>query len=108
MNAIKLPTVDELNAAQAEWMALDSNGPKAEINRVIKLYEATNPLSHLSVSPDRTLAAPMIGGMPIWAAKQPIANAMKWAVEYNTGASAKQKIRLDVAWCGSTGKWVAL
>ena len=108
MKTTKLPTVDELNAAQAEWMALDSLGPKAEIIRVMKHYSATIPKSYLGVSPDLLYAAPMVGGMPQWAHKRPMADAVGYADRYNPTARSDSKIRLDVAWCGATGKWVAL
>lgn len=91
-------------------MALDSNGPKAEIDRVIKLYEATTPRAYLSVSPDKLMAAPMVGGMPVWPHRQTMAAAVKWAEDYNSTPNTflVRRIRLDVGWCGSTGKWVAL
>lgn len=57
-------TVARANEIQAEWMALDSSGPKSEITRVCRLMDEC-PKAYLSISPDGKLAAAMISGGPL-------------------------------------------
>jgi hypothetical protein len=99
----KLPTVDELNAVQDEWMKLDSNGPEKEKNRVLALYAAVIPKSYLGVSEDKMLAGLMIDGAPIYANKRPIEEVIKHAQSF-----PHRVIRTDVAWCGSIGRFVSI
>lgn len=57
------------NEIQAEWMAVDSTGPKAEINRVCKLMQEL-PSDYLSVG--KLGAVPMYHGQPLVAAPMTI------------------------------------
>jgi len=106
MKTVNLPTVDELNAIQKQWMELDSNGPKKEIDRVCNLFREKVPVSYVSVSQDKTIAKPMVEGATLWAKARPIAEAIKWLQDYHS--STGKPIRTDVAWCGAIGKWVNL
>lgn len=103
------PTVDELNAIQTQWMALDPHAPKPELDRVCALMKKY-PRTHLSVSDDGKTAMPMIDGMPAWAHSQPTERALEWVRDYGraSGRIDAGGCRIDVAWCGSKGQWVKL
>lgn len=96
------PTLEELNEIQRQWMALSSEAPKAEQQRVFALLKKY-PRAHLSVSSDGKMAMPMIDSMPAWASSQPIERALEWIKALPTVTA-----RVDVAWCGSKGQWVKL
>jgi len=98
-----LPTVDELNKIQADWMALDPTGDLRERERVIRSMEQY-PAVYLSITPDGALANVVVDHMPLWANRRPTAEAVEYVKAMRTW---KQK-RTDVAWCGQDGKWVAL
>ena len=58
-----MKTIDELNSIQAEWMALDSNAPKEEQDRVCALMEST-PKNYISINASG-LATAMFNHMPL-------------------------------------------
>ena len=108
MNMKTTPTVEQLNAAQAEWMKLDSNGPEKEKKRVIALYEAAVPKSYLNVTDDKAMAGLIIDGTPMWANRRPLAEAIEAAKQFGSHLFSPKQIRTDVAWCGGKGEWVSL
>jgi hypothetical protein len=93
----KLPTVEEANRLQAEWMALDSTGPRKEIDRVCKAYKAL-PVSYISQS-DSGQAQVLIHGMPTTADNRTIEEAEQLA--------AKCGVQTVLRW-NSKGYWFAV
>ncbi len=68
-------TAKRANEIQAEWMAVDSNGPKAEIDRVCNLMKEL-PGDYLSIG--KTGAVPMIQGQPLVAAPMTIEECRRY------------------------------
>lgn len=102
MNSHTLPSLAELQAIHAEWMAFDSASATPDaINELAHRFTRLIPGKYLNVSPDGTMAGPIEHGMPCWAEKRPIADAIAWA-------HARHGYRLDVAWCGHSGQWVPM
>lgn len=95
-----MANVAELNAAQAEWMAVDSNGPKAEVDRVCALYGRVIPKNHIVISKDGRYGNVNFGSHPAWPSARPIGEVKAYA--------KASGVRADVAWCGHLGKWVNL
>ena len=91
-----LPTVSELNDIQAQWMALDSTGPKTEIDRVCKLMEK---YPKIYVSGHDGIGVCMYQGQPC-SVNVPFEEALKTCHEYGG--------RTDIAWNGKDGKWYSL
>lgn len=90
------PTVDELNLIQAQWMALDSTGSKAEIDRVCKLMKQY-PSVYVSGHDGKGVC--MVQGCPM-------------SVTIDFGQALEQCRayggRVDLAWNGKLGVWYSL
>ncbi len=80
-------TADKANELQALWMALDSNGPKSEIDRVIKAYEAV-PTSYIAQS-DSGQACVMIKCQPCTASNLDVATAEILAKKHGVQTSLR-------------------
>lgn len=93
---LNLPSVKELNEIQAQWMALDSTGPKAEIDRVCKLMER---YPKIYVSGHDGNGVCIIGGSP-FSMTVPFEQALETCRQLGG--------RVDVAWNGTAGKWYSL
>lgn len=91
-----------LNDIQAEWMALASDDPKADAQRVYKRMEQY-PRAYLSITPDFREAGAIVDSMPCWAHRRPLAEALQWLRDLD-----HTNKRTDVAWCGKLGRWVAI
>jgi hypothetical protein len=91
-----LPTVQELNEIHRQWMALDSTGPRAEIDRVCKLMERV-PKRYVSGHDGKGVV--MVDGGPL---NQPMDFAL--CVQMCKGHGG----RTDIAWHGGRGEWYAL
>ena len=81
----------EANRIQAEWMKLDSNGPKDEIARICKLYEKL-PVSYIAVS-DSGSAQVMHHGMPTSAHNCTIEEAIDRAKAYGIQTQLRWNIK---------------
>lgn len=90
-----LPTVEQLNYVQGEWMKLDPFAPEAEKQRVFTLMKIC-PRCYLSKSGDFGIC--ILDGSS-WMLPQPISTVLP-IVRQHGG-------RTDIAWDAS-GKWVAL
>lgn len=105
MTQDKLPTVDELNAIQKQWMQCDSSDQKQakaacrEMKRCPEIY--------LSVNKEKTKGLPVWNFSPVWAAPQAIEQARQWMEQRATEELKTGRARLDVYWCAALGKWVA-
>jgi hypothetical protein len=91
-----VPTVEELNRIQAEWMALDPHAPKAEQHRVLALMKK---LPETYVSGHDGVGICMYHGGPT-SINVPICYALSRC--RNLGG------RTDVAWNGKLGLWYSL
>lgn len=92
----ELPTISELNAIQNEWMALDSNGPKKEIDRVCKLMEKY-PRCYVSGHDGK--------GVVVYHGT-PLDQTMEF--ELCVSLCRQHGGRVDIAWNGMLGQWYAL
>jgi len=90
------PTVTELNEIQAQWMALDSNGPKAEIDRVCKLMERY-PIIYVSGHDGKGVC--IVQGSPL---------SMTMTFDQAMETCRARGGRTDVAWNGKLGIWYSL
>lgn len=91
-----IPTVEDLNEIQREWMAVDANGPKSEIDRVCKLMEQ---IPHCYVSGHDGKGVVIHGGSPC---NQPM--DFGFCLELCKG----HRGRTDIAWNGTLGQWYSL
>ena len=106
MNSTQKPaTAEQLNAIQARWMALDSNDNEETKRSVFKAMESY-PKAYVSANADLTKAQPLIDSMPVWSEGHSIKEAIQYLADY--GKNNRNGIRLDVAWVGSTGKWISI
>ncbi len=90
------PTIEELNAAQSEWMALDSKAPKKEIDRVIAIYQIV-PKKHIVISTNGQTANVYCSG--------PLYDERGCTMERAKKHAADLGIRTDIAW-STEGKFV--
>lgn len=91
-----LPTVEELNYIQFEWMQLDPFAPEPEKKRVFAMMRK---YPRIYVSGHDGNGVCMIDGQP-WTATAAFADAMRHCKEFGG--------RTDIAWNGCTGKWYAI
>lgn len=96
MNTTTQPTVDELNAIQGEWMALDAFAPEPEKQRVFGLMKR---YPGRYVSGHDGFGVCIMEGCPISTPK-PIDQALADCRQYGG--------RTDVAWNGTLGQWYRL
>lgn len=89
-------TVEELNEAQADWMALDPHAPIAERKRVFALMER---MPKVYVSGSDGAGVCIVDGQPT-SMTLTFDKAMERCREYGG--------RTDVAWNGKLGKWYAV
>ena len=89
MKTTTVPTLDELNAIQADWMALAWDAPEAEQRRVIDAMKRT-PSVYASVNASATGAIVMLPGQPMQALPISLDKARKILQEMGA--------RTDVAW----------
>lgn len=68
-------TAKRANEIQAEWMAVDSTGPKAEQDRVCRLMQEL-PMDYLSIG--KLGAVPMMQGQPLVAAPMSIGDCRRY------------------------------
>lgn len=96
MKTKELPTVDELNAIQAEWMALNPDAPEKEKQRVFALMRRY-PNAYISGHDGRGVVV-LDGG--------PINQAMDF--QFCIDLCLKLGGRIDIAWNGRIGQWYSL
>lgn len=91
-----LPTVEELNRIQAEWMAIDPFAPEAEKKRVFKLMEQF-PRTYVSGHDGKGVCNH--DGQPT-----------SIAIPFDDALARCKALggRVDVAWHGGRGQWYAL
>lgn len=90
-------TATEANAIQAEWMALQSDAPKAEKQRVFALMEKL-PQHYISCTPEQNgLAQVMQHGMPSHSRPEPIGEAILRA--------QRMGVQTSLVWAGN--RWEA-
>jgi hypothetical protein len=96
MSTSNQPTVEELNAIQAEWMKLDPHAPTAEKRRVFALMER---YPRKFVSGHDGLGVCMVDGQPT-----------SMPIEFQTALNRCKEFggRTDVAWNGKLGKWYSV
>lgn len=92
-----LPTLEELNSIQAEWMKVDPCGDKAECARVCKLMERY-PKRYISGHDG--VGVTMIDGGPCSATALPL-HGPTGEIE----RCRKLGGRVDVIWNGKIGQW---
>ena len=88
--------IEQLNQIQAEWMALDSNGPKSEIDRVCKLM-SQYPKVYVSGHDGNGVC--IVSGSPM-SMTVPFAQALAQCKELGG--------RTDIAWNGTLGQWYSI
>ena len=98
MKTTTLPTLDELNATHAAWIAMDSTTPDRKKRQIMQAMES-RPMPYASMNADATGAVINLPGQPMQA--YPI--ALDKARKILEGMNA----RTDVAWHGETGKYIA-
>lgn len=91
-----MKTVEELNEIQRQWMALDSTGPKAEIDRVCKLMRE---YPRIYVSGHDGKGVCMVDHQPMSVTLN-FEQALSQCKEYGG--------RTDIAWNGHLGEWYSL
>lgn len=94
----EMKTLSELNALQAEWMALNADDKHAP--RVLREMDALTRAGHISVSRDGLHGNVYIGNQP-----QFIRGVVP--IEQAITEARRCHVRTDVAWHPG-GKWVAL
>jgi hypothetical protein len=99
-----LPTVDELNDIQAQWMKLESTDSEAKKNEVFALME-TLPKYYVSASIDLKKGFPICNGGIVWSEEREIKLALAYVSECSQRFSG---CRLDVVWVGVLGKWISI
>lgn len=96
-----LPTVEELNDIQTQWMALESTDSEAKKNKVFALMEML-PKYYVSAGSDLKKGFPICNGGIVWGEARGIKEALAYVSECSRRFSG---CRLDVVWVGSLGKW---
>lgn len=100
-----LPSLGRLNCVQGLWMRLDARVHPMSFQERVLAAMAIFPNIYLNVDEAQTRCNVIWDGVPLWSEARPMAEGLRWL---KATKAEGRNVRLDVAWCGNTGRWVAL